>query len=377
MCGWACCQGEFQSRDSMMVTSASGLLSVGSTKGTKLGLSAWPKSCTSKTVRSGDYTSDTWWHVATHEAIGFAAAFEGKDPDTQENLTPDGRRFVLWCICGDNDFYANDLYMLHWSRDEVCLTGRCTASRKSGPFQYNNFCKDTSQWITNPIPPQFFLTNHLASHKHPWFSAPGVTSLFLMLDVMHCSDQNGVLSHMIGNCFHSFVFQSYKALPKKDALAKMFSRVQELYDALGSQERISRCTLEMFCEDSSAPHQGAPCLGTAVKAAEQRHLLPVVYLMCFDKDFNDGSLHARLRLKAMTCLVRAYKTMDAADIVPTPSEGLVIKTSLIEFLETYQQLGVWAQQEGFLMYAMKPKMHYVYTSCVHFTFVLTQPPLVF
>ena len=341
----------------MHVTAASGLLAYGSTKNTKLVMTMWPKSATMKTIHAteSEYTTDTWWVISEHEQISFDIAYSGIDPASGEQLVSSGDRFVLWCVCGDGDFFVNDLHFPHWNSDSMCL-GLCLAQKASGPWCYNDF-RASSKWRSRPLSTTFLIENHLAPHRHPWFNAKGVTVFMLMMDVLHCLDQNGCRSHLIGSLLFEFVYFENSHIPQKNALAKVWRRIDELYTQLRVETKLTRLTLDMFC-DKAAPHQSFAILSTAVKGAEQRHLMPVMVKLC--EEMNSGSEHHRMRLLCIKSLLQFDKLAAGCSLVPSKADGAAMYTALDLFLTTYQGCADWAAREGHLLFQSVPKFHYTF-----------------
>ena len=319
-------------------------------------MTLWPKCATSKTAKSGNYAEDTWWTISEAERESFQIAYDGVDPETGEPLVPSGDRFVLWAVCGDGDFIVNDLHFPHWSSDDICL-GRCLAKRSTGPWAYNEFRPHASEWIKRSLSAAYLADNLLAPHHHPWFKAPGVTVFMLAMDSMHNLDQNGCRSHLLGSLLFEFVYIQYKDLPRKVALSKVFGRITELYNELGTDNRLGRITLDMFT-DSQKPQQVFACLSTAVKAAEQRHLTPVFVQLCTEN--NSGSDHDRLRLQCIKALDKFDSLSAKSPTVPSPTVGKQMKAALHLFLVSYQGLASWAASNGYILYQSVPKFHYTY-----------------
>ena len=368
------CKGEYQLRDSLMVTCIAGVGNTGATKSAKLLLAAFPKSCTSFSVRSNppDYSADTWWCISNHQRWSCDAAFLGVEPSAWSDgmafdLGSDraaragralagGKRFVCWGIVGDIDMFCNHLYLPHWSTDNMCLGGLCLAQKKAGPFVYNDFREDHSYWLKNPLSPQHVRENHPSEHRHPWFSIPGMSTLMVHFGVMHCFDQNGCLAHALAGVLFEIVFLQIGG-NRASALAFVWKRIVALYAKVGATYRLSKLTLDMFCT-SKAPFQNYPCLSTAIKAAETRQLLPVVLEL--SREFDTGTKHHENRRVMLGHLAAFYDAMKSAPTIPSREDGRVIFQSCRDFLLVYQACSHWALSEGHLLYNTPGKFHHTF-----------------
>ena len=130
----------------------------------------------------------------------------------------------------------------------------------------------------------------------------------------------------------------------------MFSRIQAIYDKLDSESRLTQLSVSKF--NQSAP--GFHCL--SAKAAEARHLLPVVLVLC--REVNTGSDRDLHRLEALEKLTAVYKIFEDADIALTDAEVDSAMRYYEEFLLHYNALLQLAIARGERCYNFVFKLHH-------------------
>jgi hypothetical protein len=310
---------------------------------------------------------DTWWVLSERERWSMNAAFLGEHPLptadgppcpaelADQPLTASGKRFVLWGVAGDTDFFVNDMHMFHWANETMCL-GRCLASRNPGPYLFSDFRPSHSLWLQNRLSGLYIVHNHLANHRHPWFDVYGASALMLHYDEMHVLSQQGCVSHAIANVLFDIIFLQIKG-NHMQALNTIWDRISALYIEFPSTSKLNKLTLEMFCKPD-APYQSFPMLSTAIKATETRHLLPIAAAL--SREYNTGEPHHGQRDAMMRYITDFYRLMDTCPIVPSPDVGERMFSSLHKFLLTYQTLASWAADNGHLMYSTVSKHHHAF-----------------
>ena len=113
-------------------------------------------------------------------------------------------------------------------------------------------------------------------HIHPLFMLPGVSILMLMADVLHIVDL-GITHYVVGNvvfhvCYSGGYFLEGTPQAKLD---RLWESIVRHYIGNETPSQLQNLTLAMIC-DPSAPHAHQPCLSSRVKAAESRHLVPIL-----------------------------------------------------------------------------------------------------
>lgn len=112
--------------------------------------------------------------------------------------------------------------------------------------------------------------------QHPLFSLPGVSEFSVVLDVLHVLDHNGVAGHLLASIFHMMVFSTANRTKaaRELALQNLWARIQEIYNLQETKVRLTNLNMSMLV-DVKQPFAEFAHL-RAVKAAETRHLVPVV-----------------------------------------------------------------------------------------------------
>ena len=118
----------------------------------------------------------------------------------------------------------------------------------------------------------------------------GVNHFMVQLDVLHTND-HGVSPHVFAGCLYTLVYEQLPGTPK-DNMARIWSDIQEFYDALGTRERLQTLSMKMW-HDPEKPHSDYPKLSNTLKAAETRALAPVMFQLFVRYD--DKSDVARFR----------------------------------------------------------------------------------
>ena len=138
----------------------------------------------------------------------------------------------------------------------------------------------------------------------------------------------------------------------------MWKQIQDLYRALGSEHQFTNLRPKMFC-DPAAPMAHYPILTTAVKAAEVRHLTPVIYQLAVMYDTGtDDHRHRRLMMQG---LARFYSAVESSADFPSVVEGAAIERSVEMFVLHYAHLARRSVDLGRTMYSMVNKHHF----CIH------------
>ena len=164
-------------------------------------------------------------------------------------------------------------------------------------------------------------------------------------DFMHVVDL-GIAQVLLGNV----LFELYEEIGTNgDALGDLLGLIRWAAKQLNMEPPIGKLTLLMFKSPTKRPK-------LKVKAAECRHLVPIVHKML--TLFPMGSEHSRMRFSCVGLLVDIYKEFDTWDAAKSPAR---IATAGRKHCILYAQLGLdlWAsgKNEGRLYYAVLPKHH--------------------
>jgi len=240
--------------------------------------------------------------------------------------------------------FANVLGMPHWQSDNLCWC--CDASRKVAARDWQVNWGDTGWTLREPA-------DYKHNTLHPMFKLPGVTSWCVCFDQLHCLDNKGVASHLVGSSLHQLIYSRVRGKEAHEELARLWRRMQELYTDLGVEERLTNLTLAMLC-NVDKPHADYPTLHA--KAAETRHLVPVVALLMVEED--DGSDVSQHRIEALKALGNFYKIMDSQHMFLQPSASNAVMQTMETVLLHYAWLHEDAADEGTWLYNIIPKCHY-------------------
>ena len=129
-------------------------------------------------------------------------------------------------IVADQDFLCNDLGLPHYSKKKLCWY--CPCDHDAAPWNdftedalFKSMCFSTRQALANPLT------------DCALFKAPGCHALAVLIDVMHASDQNGLLAHIAGNTLFGIVFDQIGGNPVT-ATDRLFQRCKIFTQSWGS-----------------------------------------------------------------------------------------------------------------------------------------------
>ena len=300
---------EYSENDSLMVFTTGSCLSTTSSMDSMFYMASWVKSVTSR-GKDGQL-ADTWQQIWLPLLWSLMACWTSKHPSKDwhnKAFEPGnvflplagkpllgGIRFMIWNVLGDLEFFANVMGMAHWKNDNMCWC--CDASRKEAARDWQVNWGNTGWTLREPA-------DYKYNSMHPVFKLPGVTSWCVCFDQLHCLDNHGVASHLVGSSLHQLIYSKVRGSQAHDELHRLWKRMQELYNELGVAERLTNLTLAMLC-NVDKPHAEYPTLHA--KAAETRHLVPVVAkLMAEECDGSDVSQH---RIEALSALSNFEKSL--------------------------------------------------------------------
>ena len=228
---------------------------------------------------SGAFPSRDWMGHALVEASDIARAADS---------LAGGLFCVVWVVKGDMEFIQNYLWLEGASCVSICPW--CLANTVEDWLDRWAAMFDVLAAPWNDINPlarwratvwhsaQAWLAYHGGILRvHPLFTLPGVSILSLMADILHIVDL-GVAHHIIGNVLFELCFNA-RYLPGSATpaarLDTLWRRIAVHYRAKRVPDQIQGLTLSMFC-DPKGPNAHYPLLVNRVKAAQTRHLVPVL-----------------------------------------------------------------------------------------------------
>ena len=269
-----------------------------------------------------------------------------------------GRDGYNWCLglighkC-DTEHFANDLNLPHWNCEEPC--GWCGSNRSNMPWT------DVSQhaaWLATVHGPVEFANRHRLC-AHPLWRSKFLCVLFYIFwfDCLHVLDNNGVCSHIIGNCLWSVLV--FRQLPGcrnyEEALAELRRRIQLHYRTHRVTSQIPPLRRENLVSVSGT----YPCLhGPGVKAANTRHLMPFVAALM--EELDDGSEWAYHRRRVASYMDRLYAILYDGPMFLSAAEKLELKQVSHRLLLHYVWLSAWSARRGKLWWNFVYKFHYMY-----------------
>ena len=336
----------YQSRDSLMTVSFTGLLKEGRTLDTNLVLAAWPKSTCSKDIGG---TWDTIWSWIVWD---FNQLFHNKYSDTNpwgdplpselahlagKPIMKDGFFVVVVGTAGDNDYFQNDLGTPHWRNVLPKPCCHLCQGNKAGNNWFNFGAE--AAWKKTPA--------MSCPSKHPITKIIGWTAWHFHLDWMHSVDL-GCAGHAIGNLLFEIVYVSLKHKSRTEACQEIAGVLIDQSSGLHGSA-ISSFVLKNFVADTSRPHQDYPEL-RKLKAAEVRSLVkPAVFLAI---KYSDGSNLWKHRIRMIRALDLMYEVIYAADIVLTHDQFQSLDKSCNLFLQEYSFLARAALEATQMQYSI-------------------------
>ena len=349
---------KYTNKDSMLVISWTLLQSSGNTWDTHFLVAAFPKSCRAVAALHGHDTMHSVWEYIKHD---FNAVMSGTHAPLQANGlewpegseqahyagTPiaGGYKGVVWNLTADWDALANELGMPHFNGPQPCWL--CRADRAD-----NNF-RDVSAhaaWRNTLWP--VLEGNMEAPSTHPAFSIHGLSRFCVLGDLMHTADL-GTTQNLLGSALYELLQEGpyHGSLTKRTE--QLWAEIQGQYSLLDTPSRLG--SLQVI---ALKPRPSDWSCLTGVKAADTRHLTPVVLRIC--QAHNDGSEHHAHRIAALESMDGIYNLLEEHGFfLPTPAADEAL--SMYErFALHYNWLTNAALARGELAYNMTSKMHLLY-----------------
>ena len=167
----------------------------------------------------------------------------------------------------------------------------------------------------------------------------------------------GVVQWLLGGVMHELVFDGPFAGNKNTRCATLFSRIKLVYETLDVDNRITQLNPGKFCKKPPNFH----CF--AAKAAESRHLLPVMLVIC--REESTGSERDEHRIAALEAICEVYNILQTADIVLTDAEVSSAMAQYDTFLLHYNALLQLAVVRGERCYNFVYKHHHFWHLLYH------------
>ena len=252
-------------------------------------------------------------------------------------------RFVIWSLLGDGEYMANFLKFPHWQCHKICKS--CNASRVDKTCFAYNFLP-TNNWVYRTTADE--LLSPISDH--PLWKIKGVSSFSAAQDELHCLEL-GPLLHFLGGVLKKLIFERMSGSPD-DNLNRIWERIQELYNELGSTTRLTNLQMRMLL-DIKKPYAKPPVL--KCKAAEARNLVAVFAAML--QELNDTPEYKHMA-EACVGLQGFYDVCEQSSFVLNDSQAQLAMECMRCFLLHYQWLNNFCAASHSLCFHFVPKFHF-------------------
>ena len=195
---------------------------------------------------------------------------------------------------------------------------------------------------------------------HDLWWLPGLSLANLFADPMHTLDL-GVNHYFLGSILWLLCFTDkyVEGATPAQRCEDVWGRIARQYAGRGTTSQLSTLELKFFVSDIKAPRQGRVCMSSRVKAAECRHLVPIV-LMIWEDVMDHASLfdtHVLLALRAMTTI---YQQIDECDTYRFTDAALAKwQAAIDEFISNYDILNTAVQANDPHLFHFTIKLHVV------------------
>ena len=298
-------------------------------------LAAFPKSAQLK---------HTWQHVYQILAWSFQALFHGTHPSTwwleSEPLPPQfkkmagkpiierGHTFLVWQYQGDLENFANVLGMPHWNKPDFCWLCNCHWNLKHrSPWDF----QDSPNWQL--LTPRGLKESQ--SSSNPFLTKiPGCAQQYrVAIDTLHTVDLGVAATNLWLNPSYVVIPGGWQQKRCPPTTCLKCSEISEACKILKIAERFTNITINQFT-NGEKPWSQKPLLKG--KAAELRHLAPVLALVAWNKAKHPAGTLAQegtwnkaketqvaLHIaEALTSLACFYDILAGADVFRTNEEAM-------------------------------------------------------
>ena len=193
---------------------------------------------------------------------------------------------------------------------------------------------------------------------HGIFNLLGASFYTLVADSLHIMDL-GVSHRVLGNVFFHIVWEGdyFTSATAEERLGEFWRLIQLENLGSGAKSQLGTLTLNMFSNPTGRnAHQ--PDLSTRVKAAETRHLVPVV-LSVFSRLKRRLNPQDTLIFNILHCLPLYYSILsEHKDVVSLPlAAQRELERALWSINRNYSALGAWAAERRLLRWGVTIKFH--------------------
>ena len=276
---------------------------------------------------------------------------------------------AIWVIKGDMDWLSNSLNLEHSASHQMCVWCRANDIEPEDQELIDRYGDDSTPWNDIESDAEWRSTTYLSADQwflchggrlgcHPILSVPGASGLSVMVDALHTLDL-GLTHHILGNTLFCLCWKDHyfgPGLSASQRLDRCWARIEKQYKDRGTVSRVGALSLTSFTNPQK-PHQVYPCLATRIKAADSRHLVPILSSI-FD-DVCDRGGEEDLRISALLqALTQVYEAMDCHEPTLPPRDLAKFQSKMAETLHHYRWLCARAIAAHVSLWNEVPKHHY-------------------
>ena len=170
----------------------------------------------------------------------------------------------------------------------------------------------------------------------------------VMIDIMHAVDL-GLAAHVVGNIFWELIARRTWGPNQAVNLEALKERLKQWYSVTKEKSHIrGKLTLERIRASGEAPK-------LSCKASACRHIVKFALLLA--EEFNDGSVHDRMKLAVCRLLDRFYDIVMSASMFLTDAIKAELPRLGRELCQLYAALSAEALASGINAWRFTPKVH--------------------
>ena len=255
---------------------------------------------------------------------------------------------------GDLDYFAKGLYLRHYAADSFCEFCCAHSSTADPPGLWSNFRQD-ARWKQQ----LFTVPEWRALHpiRHWLFEAFG----FLTHHNIECDELHilylGVTQVALGSVLWVMAYRSMPETPHAN-VERIWSFVVDCYKDVGSSTEFTNLGLRSFT-DPSSPHADYPVLRG--RGAEIKDITEPVHRAW--RHFRNPGTYEFARVDQMLEPLVAFQAIlstHSNDLFLPVSTAQRFREHVDDFLMAYSYLANKADEEGALLWSVRPKLHWLY-----------------
>ena len=196
--------------------------------------------------------------------------------------------------------------------------------------------------------------------QHPLVFWKNFYHRFFKIDLLHCTDNKGVLSHCIGSALAEIIVNDeLKCGSRHLTLGTINDKLDQYYADSGEQNRVPEIR-------ETNIFQGTPLLlfpqlhGTPFKAANTRALTPFMAQLCSEVYALVPSLHNQRRMELFAYFKEFYQIIDDNGEFFSQETSARFSKVIFRILARNSWLHTQSIQQGHLRWHIIPKHHYLW-----------------